>query len=525
MGLIVAIDGVSGSGKSTVAKELALRLGVEALDTGSMYRAVAWLALECGFDSQNERDVAVLLRELRINVSAGQVTLSSPLLNEADVAGELGEVAGNAAADASDAVDSMSVPATASSPPRDITQAIRTPEVTAAASAISQNLSVRKYLQEQQRSWVRARGGGVVEGRDIGTEVFPYATHKFYLTASPEVRAQRRAAETGSQPEQVLASMAQRDSADQSRQHSPLRPADDAIEVDTSQTDVAGAVELLLRHISSDSSAAGVGNPAGQGGEERGGTAENTATAKSAITPYDYPVAQRYGRKRSWLNRLNYVICRCICLLLGAVYMRYQVKNRRKLPKRGPVIVAPGGHRSNFDTPFVGMAVSRPPAYMAKESLFKSPRWAAFVAFFGGFPVLRDTLDRQALKVAQQVLEQGDVLILFPEGTRQQGPQLQPLFEGVAWLSAKTGAPVLPLGIGGSERVLPVGAKVPRPRRVRMVFGDLLEPPGSGGSSSSGSKRRRASMQELAAFTEQLKTELQAVFDEAQEWAGTPNQP
>ena len=517
MGLIVAIDGVSGSGKSTVAKKLALRLGVEALDTGSMYRAVAWLALQCGVDSQDELAVAVLLRDLQINVGAGRVTLSSPLLAGADPAAQLRAAIGAAAG-----------PAAAGSAPRDLTQAIRSPEVTAAASAISQNLAVRRYLQEQQRSWVRARGGGVVEGRDIGTEVFPHATYKFYLTASAEVRAQRRAAELDSQPAQVLASMAQRDSADQSRQHSPLRPADDAIEVDTSQTDVATAVELLLRHISS-SSVPGVANPQEPAGAEQG------TAANRAATPYDYPVAERYGAKRSWLNRLNYVICRCICLLLGAVYVRYKVKNRHKLPKRGPVIVAPGGHRSNFDTPFVGMAVSRPPAYMAKESLFKSPRWAAFVAFFGGFPVMRDTLDRQALKVAQKVLEQGDVLILFPEGTRQQGSQLQPLFEGVAWLSAKTGAPVLPLGIGGSEKVLPVGAKLPRPRPVRMVFGDLLEPPGgpvaslsepaAGGGSGASSQRRRASMQELAAFTEELKTRLQALFDEAQEWAGTPNQP
>ena len=520
MGLIVAIDGVSGSGKSTVAKELALRLGVEALDTGAMYRTVAWLALECGADFQDELAVTGLLRELRINVNAGRVTLRSPFLTEAGLADQL---------DDGDGLAGVQGAVADNSPSRDLTQAIRTPEVTAAASAISQNLAVRQYLQELQRSWVRARGGGVVEGRDIGTEVFPHASYKFYLTASPEVRAQRRAAELNSRPEQVLDSMVQRDLDDQSRQHSPLRPANDAIEVDTSQTDASGAVELLLRHINATQPCTASPPGAAENDTAENGAAENDIAERAAATPYDYPVAERYGDKRSWLNRLNYTACRCICWLLGVVYVRYRVKNRHKLPKRGPVIVAPGGHRSNFDTPFAGMAVSRMPAYMAKESLFKSPRWAAFIAFFGGFPVLRDTLDRQALKVAQKVLEQGDVLILFPEGTRQQGPELQPLFEGVAWLSAKTGAPVLPLGIGGSEKVLPVGAKIPRPRPVRMVFGDLLEPPGgpvaAADGSSSGSKRRRASMQELAAFTEELRAELQAVFDEAQEWAGTPNQP
>jgi len=497
---VVAIDGVSGSGKSTVATDLAAKLGAESLDTGAMYRAVAWLALECQVVAEDEAAVSALLDGFEIEAASDRVMINSPLLADGDTGKSC-----------------------------DITQAIRTPEVTAAASAVAKNLAVRTHLQELQRAWVRTRGGGVVEGRDIGTAVFPEADYKFYLTASAETRASRRAADLGSQASAELPNMAHRDSADQSRQHSPLRQAPDAVEIDTTKLDVPATTELLLQHIRGGQSgkklAASVPEASMPAASELPSSrpVASESSPKTSHNFYDFPAAKHYGQKRSVPNWLTYRFLRRLCLLLGTPYFRFRVKNRHNLPKSGPVIVAPGGHRSNIDTPFVGMAVRRTPLYMAKDSLFKSSFWSAVMVLLGGFPVVRDKLDRRALKSAQAALGRGEVLTVFPEGARQQGPKLQPLFEGVAWLSAKTGAPVLPLGIGGTERVMPIGVKWPRPRPVRMIFGELLESPGASAGGHSGS--RRVPREELDDFTEKLSLRLQALFDEAQQWAGTPNAP
>lgn len=500
---VVAIDGLSGSGKSTVARDLADRLGADWLDTGAMYRAVAWLALEVGADPRDEAAVAALLEGFEVDVSPEKVLLSSPAVGSTN---------------------------------QDITQAIRIPQVTQAASAVAQNLAVRSHLQQQQRAWVSSRPKAVVEGRDIGTAVFPQADHKFYLTASAQVRASRRAQEQNSQASQELSDMAHRDQADQSRKHSPLLKAGDALEVDTSELTAAQTVELLLGYISA-AAPDPAADPAAPGPAAADPAAPDPADT-SRFNPHDFPVAKKYGTKHSLSHRLGYLFVRALAVLIGRIYFRYRVRGAGKLPRTGPVIVAPGGHRSNLDTPFVGMAIRRAPQYMAKDSLFKSPFWARFIHFFCGFPVARDKLDRRALKLALAALERGEVLVVFPEGSRQQGPKLQPLFEGVAWLSAKSGVPVLPLGVGGTERVMPIGVKWPRPHRVRMIYGELLAPPGSVGQADPDQtgtdptdpdpaptrQVQRVPREEMDAFTEELTRQLQQLFDQAQQWAGTPNE-
>lgn len=468
MDYIVAIDGPSGSGKSTIAKEVASRLGGEVLDTGAMYRAVAWFALEHEVEPTDAEKVADLLEDFEVHVEGGVGPQQSAQVK-----------AGNS----------------------DITEAIRTTEVTAASSIVAANPAVRKRLRQLQRDWAKARGGGVVEGRDIGTDVFPEARHKFYLTASAEERATRRADETGASKTQVLPSLQSRDAADKSRQYSPLRKADDATELDTTGFTVEQTVEKVLSIIASETTSGGA--------------------ASKDFSAYDFPAAEHYGKKRSVGNRFFYSTARRLCLLISGPYLRQRVRNRAHLPAEGPVIVAPGGHRSNLDTLLVGMAVRRSPLYMAKDSLFKSGFWSSFIRAFGGFPVARDKLDRRALETAVEVLERGDVLIVFPEGARQEGPKLQPLFIGVAWLSAKTGAPVVPLGIGGSQKVMPIGKIMPRPHRIRMILGEPMPPPQTGKSATGSSAR--ASREARDAFTQNLSEKLQDLFDEAQEWAGTPN--
>lgn len=195
-------------------------------------------------------------------------------------------------------------------------------------------------------------------------------------------------------------------------------------------------------------------------------------------------------------------------------YNRLEAIDHHKIPA-GAVILAPS-HRSNIDTPFVGAMVERDPRFMAKESVFKSPFWTTFLVALGGFPVKRGALDRETLKNAQAILKRGEPLVVFPEGARQEGPRIKPVFEGAVWLAARSGAPIVPVGIGGSAAVMPIGVKLPRPKKVAVVFGDPMfvgDPDDPG----------RVPRGEIDAAALELRERVQEVFDAAQIAAGTPN--
>lgn len=202
---VVAIDGPAGAGKSTIARALARRLGVPYLDTGAMYRAVTHAALRDGVQPNDAGAVTHLAGVSRIDVGEDRVT-----------------------------VDGV-----------DVTREIRSDRINQAVSHVAAISGVRTVLREQQRAWVAAHGGGVVEGRDIGTVVFPDATLKVFLTASPEVRAHRRVAESGGDVEAIARSIAERDRLDSSRVDSPLMTADGSITVDTSDLSIDQVVEKL----------------------------------------------------------------------------------------------------------------------------------------------------------------------------------------------------------------------------------------------------------------------------------------
>lgn len=193
-----------------MARQLAKRLGLGYLDTGAMYRAVTFAALRRGVEPDDDGAVAKLAGAVELEVSDSLVQV--------------------------DGVDASIE--------------IRGPEVSRAVSIVAANPEVRRELVRRQREWVRSRGGGVLEGRDIGTVVFPDALLKVYLTARPEVRAERRAAEVaGLDYETVATDMARRDALDQGRSDSPLQQAGDALEVDTSDLSVDEIVEELARRI------------------------------------------------------------------------------------------------------------------------------------------------------------------------------------------------------------------------------------------------------------------------------------
>lgn len=207
---VIAIDGPAGSGKSTVGRRLAERLGLTYLDTGAMYRAVAFAAIRQGIDPEEAERVAVLARAIDIVVDDRGVK-----------------------------VDDI-----------DATVEIRGPEVTRAVSVVAANSEVRDELRARQRAWAIERGGGVIEGRDIGTVVFPDALLKVYLTASEEVRASRRAKEMRDlEYDDVAADIARRDAADSGRADSPLATAGDAVTVDTSAMGIDEAVEELAQMV------------------------------------------------------------------------------------------------------------------------------------------------------------------------------------------------------------------------------------------------------------------------------------
>ena len=207
--VVIAIDGPAGAGKSTVGRAVAARLGLEYLDTGAMYRAVTFAALRRGIDPADVDDVAAL-------ASAVEMTLDGPSV----------------------IVDGV-----------DATVEIRGREVTAAVSAVAANGRVRSELVRRQRAWVAAHGGGVVEGRDIGSVVFPDATLKLFVTASPRVRAERRVAEIGGDVADVEASIIERDRKDSTRAESPLTETSDAVTVDTSGLSIDEVVERVLELI------------------------------------------------------------------------------------------------------------------------------------------------------------------------------------------------------------------------------------------------------------------------------------
>jgi 1-acyl-sn-glycerol-3-phosphate acyltransferase len=134
----------------------------------------------------------------------------------------------------------------------------------------------------------------------------------------------------------------------------------------------------------------------------------------------------------------------------------------------------------------------------------------------GGFPVRRGSADRDALRACLEVVERGEPLVMFPEGTRQSGPAIQPLFDGPAYISSKAQVPIVPVGLGGTERALGKGAKLPRPAKVVLLVGAPIPPPEPG---PNGRVPRRA----VGALSEELSSRLQALFDEAQALAGRPN--
>jgi cytidylate kinase len=206
---VIAIDGPAGAGKSTVAKLVAEATGLPYLDTGAMYRCVALLSSRTGIDSSNESGVAAIAESIDITFQGVQCWMNG----------------------------------------EDVSQEIRSAEIASIVSIIAAQSPVRTAMRTQQQRWIQQQGGGVVEGRDIGTVVFPNAELKVFLTASPEERASRRVGQSGGDLKEIAFNIAERDRIDSERFDSPLRPAGDAVVVDSTGLTITEVVDLIVDHF------------------------------------------------------------------------------------------------------------------------------------------------------------------------------------------------------------------------------------------------------------------------------------
>lgn len=206
---VIAIDGPAGAGKSTVARQVSTATGLRYLDTGAMYRCVALAVQQSSTDANDAEAVGKIARDVSVVIGR-----DAAMLNGTDVSAE-----------------------------------IRSSEINSIVSIIAAHTPVRDAMREQQRSWIRDHEGGVVEGRDIGTVVFPDAILKIFLTASPEVRAERRVGQSGGDIQAVAASIAERDHLDSTRLDSPLKPSHDSVVVDSSRRTIEEVVAEIVTHF------------------------------------------------------------------------------------------------------------------------------------------------------------------------------------------------------------------------------------------------------------------------------------
>ena len=226
----------------------------------------------------------------------------------------------------------------------------------------------------------------------------------------------------------------------------------------------------------------------------------------SALTGMDYHV----HAERAY-ERYCYRFIRGLIAIVAKLLGRIEVHGAERIPA-GPFVLAPV-HRSNVDFALVSLVTKRRMRYMGKDSIFKYRVTHKFFDTLGGFPVRRGVADREALRTCIDVIELGQPLVMFPEGQRQSGPDVQPLFDGVAYVAAKTGVPIVPVGIDGSEAAMPKGAKMIKPSKLVLIVGEPLPVP----RATEGGRVSRKAIKEQ---TEELRLVIQALFDDAQRRAG-----
>lgn len=476
---VIALDGPAGSGKSTVARAVAARLGIEHLDTGAMYRAVAWACADRGVDTADVDAMVGVARSVVLHVGV-------------DPSGH----------------QVVTVDGT------DVTQAIRTPDMDRAVGAVASAGPVRAALVNEQRRWAVERGAGVMEGRDISTVVFPDAPVKVYLTATSEERGRRRAAQFGLQLADVLADMNRRDLLDSTRAADPLQIAPGATVLDTTGLSIDEVVDRIVALVPAATTVAPASltpasltpasltpasltpaSPADSSAGSLAGSPERASDASPSIAATTLNLPERIVYGAVWY----------FARLVTLTFIRTTYVGLENLPKTGAYLVSPN-HRSVVDFFLVGPITRRRMRYLGKDTVWNVKWFVPIANTLGGIPINRGSADRASMTRCIEALRGGEPLVLFPEGTRKAGPQIEELFDGVSYIALKAGVPIVPIGIGGSDRVLPKGKLVPRPRRVTVIIGEPMHAPPGGRSA-------RKAAPEMTAV---LRSRLQALYDEAQ---------
>lgn len=222
-------------------------------------------------------------------------------------------------------------------------------------------------------------------------------------------------------------------------------------------------------------------------------------------------ISTQLASKERWAHRLAYLAVRNLVTGFNLSWCRMKVEGREHVPTEGIFILAPT-HRSILDTPISSGSNTRRMRFMGADKWWSNKYFGRLLTMLGGFPVSRGSADREALKRCIELLDNGEPLVMFPEGERKSGPIVQPLFEGATYIAMKTGAPIVPVGIGGSERAMPKGAKFIYPRKLHVIIGTPMRV-----TAAETSKLQRDATR---ALTQDLHAELQRLFDIAQARVG-----
>lgn len=393
--MIVAIDGPAGSGKSTISKLVAKRLGFEYLDTGAMYRCITLAAMKENIELSDESSLIACAKKNRVDFKSQKDGAQNVYLNDEDV-----------------------------------TEAIRTPEVTNNVKYLARIPDVREHLVNLQR---QIAGGKdvVLEGRDTTTVVFPNAEYKIYLDADQEERAQRRYIELQEKGmsvtfEEILADQQKRDDSDFNREVGPLKKADDAHVIDTSGLDITQVVDKVIKTV------VGVENE----------------------------------RKNHF-----YSFCSFLCRVFLRSKFKISFKGLDNIPEKGGVILA-CNHASHLDPVAAGAFVKRHISFIARETLFtKNKIFGAILRGLWVVPIKRGTGDRGALVTAEKLLKEGRVILMFPEGTRTTDGEFQDPKSGFGFIACRTKRPVVPVYIEGTFDAMPKGSKKIKSGKLSVTYG------------------------------------------------------
>jgi cytidylate kinase len=434
--LIITIDGPAGSGKSTMARLLAERLGATFLDTGAMYRAITLVAVRDGADLGDERQLLDVVQRHRFDFEAA----NGKMLVRID-----GE---------------------------DVTELIRDPDLTAKVRHIAAAPAVREQLVAMQRAFAARHEKIVTEGRDQGTVAFPDARIKLFLTADPADRARRRAEELQAKGadadfEQIRRAIDARDKSDENRAVGPLKPAKDAIRIDSSGLSIEEAGERIYRCVKERLDATS-GAPADPPSHNPGPGSAAHVSHSSREPQASRSAVDRVKAAWYWFARF---MCQAFCTL----FFRYRSYGRENLPRTGSFILA-SNHQSFLDPVFCGIAVKRHLTYVARDTLFRNWFFGPLIASVNAIPIGRDRADIAAMRLVIDRLRQGGAVCLFPEGTRTDDGRVIPVKPGFGLLCRRSKATVVPVLIDGAFELWPRHRKLFSPGSIVVRFGTPMSP-------------------------------------------------